>query len=323
MQVIITGGQGFLGQRLAGVILERGLVGPTGEREAVDDLVLVDVVPGSSEQARVRCIEADLSDGAALDSIIDGDDHVSVFHLASMVSAESELEWSRAVATNVGGLVGLIEAARGRQGPTRLVFASSVAVFGGEAISDPVGALTKQTPQSTYGMTKAMGEMLVNDATRQGFLDGRSARLPTVVVRPGRPNAAASSFFSGMFREPLNGERCNVPVSGDVGVVMIGPATATDALVALHDLPTADIGRDRAVPLPGLSVTVAEMIDALREIGGNEAVALLDFENDPAIETVVTGWPAQWDDSLGRDLGLPADSSLIDVVRDHAGLVES
>jgi len=317
MRAVITGGQGFLGQRLARAVLERGLVGPAGEREPVDELVLVDVVAGSSADGRVRCVQLDLSDRESVGAILDGDDDVSVFHLASMVSAESEVAWSRAVAINVGGLVGLVEAARDRSGSTRLVFASSVAVFGGQVISDPVGVLTKQMPQSTYGMTKAMGEMLVNDATRQGFIDGRSARLPTVVVRPGRPNAAASSFFSGMFREPLNGQRCNVPVSQDVGVVMIGPATATDALMALHDVPTGTLGHDRAVPLPGLSVTVAEMIEALRHVGGEEAVSLLDFETDEVIESVVSGWPTQWDDSRGRDLGLPFDSSLIEIVEEH------
>lgn len=323
MRAIITGGQGFLGQRLADMLLERGLVGSSGRREDVEELVLVDVVDASSDDARVTCVQADLSETASVATLFGGSDHVSIFHLASMVSAESELAWSRAMATNIGALIALIEAARDRQGPTKLVFASSVAVFGGSVVDDPVGELTKQMPQSTYGVTKAVGEMLVNDAHRKGFLEGRSARLPTVVVRPGRPNAAASSFFSGMFREPLSGERSNIPVARDVGVVMIGPTTATRGLLALHDLPSESLGADRAIPLPGLAVTVEEMIAVLGEVGGPEAVAMLDFERDPAIESVVTGWPYEWDDAVGRDLGLPADDSLLAVVREHADRVGS
>lgn len=316
---MITGGQGFLGSQLTDAILERGLIGPDGSRRRVERVDVLDLFTRPHSDRRVHSMICDLSDPAPLFELLAGE--VSIFHLASMVSAESELDWLRAVNTNVGGLINLIDVAMRCDTAPRLVFASSLAVFGGVAAASAVGDQTKQTPQSTYGMTKAVGELLVNDATRKGTLDGRCARLPTVIVRPGRPNKAASSFFSGMFREPLNGESCSIPVGLETRAVVIGASTAVRALVDLHDLNATRLGVDRAVALPGLEVSVSDMIDVLREVGGDDAVAKLDFAPDPEIESVVGSWPVHWHDDRGRSLGLSGDRNLRAIVDQYLTFV--
>jgi D-erythronate 2-dehydrogenase len=242
----------------------------------------------------------------------------TVFHLASVVSAGAEADWRAAVRVNVDGLARLLEACEDSGHRHRLVFASSIAVFGGAAARDRPGDAAKQTPTSTYGVTKAIGELLVADATRRGIVDGRVARLPTVVVRPGAPNLAASSFCSGMFREPLAGRRATVPVDPATAVVLIGTDTAVAGLARLGEIDAAALGDDVALGLPGLRVTVAGMAEALAEVGGPAAAALLDWEPDPAIEAIVAGWPGELDDSRARSLGLPGDEDLASIVRAYS-----
>jgi nucleoside-diphosphate-sugar epimerase len=199
------------------------------------------------------------------------------------------------------------------------VFASSVAVYGGDVAADGVGDGTKQTPRSTYGMTKAVGELLVNDATRKGFIDGRTARLPTVIIRPGAPNRAASGFASALFREPLHGVDTVVPVPLETPICVIGHRAAVDGLIALHDLDGDRLGDDRAVSLPGLTVRVNDMIAALERVRarGDRHVGIVRFERDPAIEAVVASWPAEWRTARARTLGLPADRDLDGIVADY------
>jgi len=315
VRVVITGGNGFLGSQLTDRILDRGLVGPDGSRQAVERVDILDLAARPHDDKRVHSIVCDLSDPEPLTRLLCED--VSIFHLASMVSAESELDWSRAVATNVSGLINVIEAAARCDRAPRFVFASSLAVFGAGPAGSAVGDQTKQMPQSTYGMTKAIGELLVNDVTRKGVVDGRSARLPTVIVRPGSPNKAASSFFSGMFREPLNGDVCSIPVEIETRAVVIGASTAVRALVDLHDLEGSRLGADRAIGLPGLEVSVSEMIEVLREVGGEAAVKKLVLAPDPDIESVVRTWPVRWLDERGKALGLIGDNSLRGIVEEH------
>src|SRR5687767_3225224 len=214
MKVIITGGGGFLGSQLCQKILERGaLTGPSGGPETIAEIVLLDAAfHRPPPEARVRHVTGDIGDRATVFAAIGSDSATSIFHLASMVSGECEERFDDALRVNLDGGRNIFEAARALPGKPRVVFASSIACYGGADMPEVNTDLTKHTPQTTYGVTKAICELFVNDHSRKGHFDGRSVRLPTVIVRPGKPNAAASSWASGMFREPLNGEPCMLPI---------------------------------------------------------------------------------------------------------------
>lgn len=319
MKVVITGGTGFIGRMLARRILELGqLTGPAGGREPVDEIVLFDAVeppgplPGLDHRARV--VVGDISERARVFDLIDRDD-IAVFHLASVVSGGGELDFDLALRVNLTGGLNVLEALRARGGAPRLVFASSVAVFGGAAMPTVVGDTTKRTPQTTYGATKAIGELLINDYTRKGFLDGRAARLPTIVVRPGRPNLAASSFASGVVREPLNGEPCVLPVPVETRMPVLGYRSAVEGFVRLHEVPGAALGDDRAINFPSLSVTVAEMIAALRRVADGRALGPITAAPDPAIEAIVATWPTESEFARAAALGLPIEANPDQIVR--------
>jgi len=243
VKVVITGGLGFIGRMLARRLEQRGLL---ANRE-VEELVVFDRPDGDVCDARQ--VAALVEDGAI------------VFHLASMVSGECELDFDAALRVNLDGTRNVLEACRARS-DVRLVFASTLAVFGGELMPETVADGTKVTPQTTYGTTKASSELLVNDYTRKGFLDGRAARLPTVIIRPGAPNAAASSFASAVFREPLAGRDYALPVELDTRMPVIGARTAVECLMRLAEVDPGALGADRALNLPSLSVTAGEMVRA-------------------------------------------------------------
>jgi D-erythronate 2-dehydrogenase len=319
MKVVITGGTGFIGRMLAKRILELGqLTGPSGGREDIDELVLFDAVappgplPGLDERARV--VTGDIADRDLVFSLIDRDD-ISIFHLASVVSGGGELDFDSAIRVNLTGGLNVLEAARARAGCPRVVVASSVAVFGGAAMPSRVGDTTKQTPQTTYGATKAIGELLINDYSRKGFLDGRSARLPTVIVRPGKPNLAASSFASGVIREPLNGETCILPVKPETAMPVLGYRSIVEGFVRLHEVSAEALGDDRAINFPSLTVTVAEMIEGLRRVAGNRHLGEILVEPDPRIEAIVATWPGETDSSRALALGLPLDQGIDPIIR--------
>ena len=319
MKVVITGGTGFIGLNLARRLLARGeLVGPSGRPEPIDRLVLFDAVTPPEYPAgfddRVELVAGDVCDPDAVYGVIDRDD-VSVFHLASVVSGEGERNFDLAVHVNLDGGRAVFEACRARAGRPRLVFASSIAVFGGAAVGEIVGDATKQTAQTTYGVTKAICELLINDYSRKGYLDGRSARLPTIIIRPGKPNKAASSFASSVFREPLNGDECILPVGLETRMPVLGYRAAVDCLIALHEADGAAVGDDRAVNLPSLSVTVGAMIDSLERVAGDRRLGAIEVRRDPAVEAIVAGWPrhAAFDRALA--LGLPHAGDLDAIVR--------
>src|SRR5512132_969585 len=260
MKVVITGGAGFLGRRLAQGLLDRGtLAGPDGQPRAIGEIVLLDIVqPARFDDPRVRTVTGDIASGALLQDVVDAKTS-SVFHLAAIVSGMAEADFDLGMRINVTATRYLLDVCRaGRQRP-RVVFTSSIAVYGGD-LPPIVREETALNPQTSYGVQKAIGELLIGDYTRKGYIDGRALRLPTISVRPGRPNAAASSFASGIVREPLNGEEAVCPVDPATRVWLAAPDTAIASLIAGHDLPSAALGNCRWVNVPGLSVTAGEMV---------------------------------------------------------------
>jgi nucleoside-diphosphate-sugar epimerase len=320
VNVVITGGAGFLGTRLAMRLIDGApLVDAAGTRRPIEQLTLVDVAaPALRTPAgddRVRVVIGDIADPALLARAID-ERTDAIFHLAAVVSGMAEAEFDRGMRINVDATRLLLDRARAGGARPRVIFTSSVAVYGGP-LPDVVLDTTAIAPQSSYGMEKAVGELLVNDYSRRGFVDGRVLRLPTVSVRPGRPNAAASSFASGIIREPLGGEPAVCPVDPGMRLWLMSPDTAVACLIAGHNVPGEALGAVRTVNLPGLSVTVREMVDALGRVAGAEAAARIRWARDPRIEAIVATWPGAWDTARARALGFPADAEFDDVIRQH------
>jgi len=317
MKVVITGGAGFLGQVLARRLLAAGeLTGVSGAPEPIDQLVLFDTgappkpFPGLDD--RVELLTGNVTDTRRLRAVVDRDD-ISVFHLASMVSAECEVDFDGALAVNIDGCRSVLEACRARGSRPRLVFSSSLAAFGGLAASEVATDSTKLTPGTTYGTTKAICELLINDYTRKGFLDGRVARLPTVVIRPGRPNAAASSWVSSIFRERLNGEECTVPVDPGTRVPIAGYRTVVENLVRLHELDHHALGPDRALNLPSLELTAQEMIDGL-SAAVRRPLGPVNVRPEPAVEAIFATWAQHASSDRAIELGLLRDGGLAEIV---------
>jgi len=234
-----------------------------------------------------------------------------------VVSGAAEADYDLGMRVNVDGTRALLDACRAQPAPPTFVFASSVAVFGGD-LPEVVLDQTIPAPQSSYGVQKLIGELLVGDCTRRGYVDGRAVRLPTIVVRPGKPNAAASSFASGIVREPLAEEEALCPVGPETRLWVMSPAQAVRNLTHAHETPSAAWGRQRAVSLPGLTVSVREMLDALRQVGGEAAVRRVRFQPDERIAKIVYGWPARFDAMRAQALGFTADTDIESIVRVYA-----
>ena len=315
MNVVITGGAGFLGQRLAWKLLQRGtLCGSSDAQQRIDRITLLDVVAAPDlDDPRIHMVVGDIGDASVLEEFIDIHT-TSVFHLAAVVSGQAEKDFDLGMRVNLDASRWVLDACRASGARPRVVFTSSVAVYGGE-LPDTVTDTTALNPQSSYGAQKAIAELLLVDYCRKGFVDGRVARLPTISVRPGRPNQAASSFASGIIREPLNGETAICPVSGATRLWLLSPRRAIECLIAMHDLPNQALGKNRTVNLPGISVTVNEMVDALRTVGGDEAARRVTWQRDAAVERIVGGWPGAWDVTRALTLGLAGDASFEAIIR--------
>jgi D-erythronate 2-dehydrogenase len=312
MKVLITGGGGFLGSRLAAALLARGTLGG----RAVTRLTLLDGAFGSrQEHPRVSLIEGDITDAWVLEKAV-AKDTAAVFHLAAVVSGAAEADFDLGMRVNLDGTRLLLETLRRCERPPRLVFASSVAAFGGQ-LPEVLDDSTTPRPQSSYGTQKVIGEYLVSDFSRKGFIDGRSLRLPTIVVRPGKPNAAASSFASGIIREPLNGVVSECPVAPQTGVWLLSPRRAVDAFLHAYELPPEAWDTGRVVNLPGLSATVAGMIAALRRVAGAEVLARVAWKPDARIEAIVNTWPARFRTARALEMGFRGDADFESVVRDY------
>jgi len=307
MRIVITGGCGFLGRRVALRLLERS---------DVDELVLFDNSPSVlplPEDKRLRLVTGDIADRATVRAVLSPGTS-SVFHLAAVVSGEAEADTDLGYRVNLDGTRAVLEACRALGSCPRLIFASSLAVYGG-ALPPAVGDDTPLTPLTSYGTQKAIGELLVNDYSRKGCVDGRALRLPTVVVRPGRPNRAASTFASSIIREPLSGRDAVCPVSPDTVMALASPRRVVDALLRAHDLSAAAFGPSRSLQLPGFSVAVGEMAAAVRRAGGERAYTRIRWEPDPLIQRIVSGWPQALAAQRAVALGFTADNGIDEVVQ--------
>jgi nucleoside-diphosphate-sugar epimerase len=317
MRVVITGGAGFLGSRLAHEILRRGsLTDARGNLRAVRELVQVDVVAAAAAgDPRVRRVTGSLDDPAVVEAVVTPDTD-SVFHLAAVVSGQAEADFDIGMRVNVDATRNLLERCRACASPPKLVFASSLAVFGG-ALPDPVQDDAPLMPQSSYGTQKAIGELLVSDMSRKGFIDGRSLRLPTIVVRPGKPNKAASSFASSIIREPLAGIVANCPVAASTRMWLQSPRAVIDNLIVGHEVAPARLAQSRSINVPGICVAVGDMVNALRAVAGDAVAERVSWEYDPAIDRIVSTWPARFAADAGRALGMRADDDFASIVRAH------
>jgi D-erythronate 2-dehydrogenase len=307
MRVVITGGCGFLGQRVALQLLARS---------DVDELVLFDNAPPAlplSENNKLTIVTGDIADREAVRRVISTGTH-SVFHLAAVVSGQAEADTDLGYRVNLDGTRAVLDACRILATCPRVMFASSLAVYGG-ALSPAVGDDTPLTPQTSYGSQKAIGELLVNDYSRKGFIDGRAVRLPTVVVRPGRPNRAASTFASSMIREPLAGREAVCPVSPDTVMALASPRRIVAGLLHAHDLPADAFGASRSLQLPGFSVAVGEMAAAVRRSGGEAAYERIRWQPDPQIQQIISGWPQALRASRAEALGFSADTGIDEAVQ--------
>ncbi|MFT4164085.1 MAG: NAD-dependent epimerase/dehydratase family protein [Microlunatus sp.] len=313
MRVVITGGAGFLGYRLAEALLERGrLVVADGESQQIEEIVLFDQPAGIDRLTdlpnRCRAVGGDVA--SADFGVLLGDGPVGVFHLASIVSGQGERDFDLAMQVNLDGARNLLEAARAHSELVRLTTTSSLAVFG-PASGDTVDDDSLVQPATTYGMTKAILELLINDYGRKGFVDGRAARLPTVIIRPGAPNAAASSAASAIFREPLNGIDYQLPFPLETVMAVASIESIIDNLIRLHEAPAEALEGRRTVTLPSISVTFEEMLATLHEAVPADQLGAVTVEPDPAVQAIVASWPIRVEGTRGIGFGLRPTDDLV------------
>ena len=316
MRILIIGGAGMLGRKLAERLSRDGLLGQTEIRH-VSLVDIVEPAPPAGGPLEIEARTVDLADaGAAADLISDRPD--VVFHLAAVLSGEAEADFEKGYRVNLDGTRHLFEAIRamGDDYCPRVVFASSIAIFGAP-FPDVIGDEFCTSPLTSYGTQKAMCELLLADYTRRGYLDGIGLRLPTISVRPGTPNLAASGFFSSIIREPLNGEPAVLPVSDQIRHWHASPRSAVGFLLHAATLDSRALGDRRSVTMPGVSVTVAEQLEALRSVAGDGVVALIRREPDDTIARIVGGWPHAFDARRARELGFHAESSFEEIIRVH------
>jgi nucleoside-diphosphate-sugar epimerase len=318
MNILVTGAAGMLGRKLIAALVRRGaLCG-----RDIEALTIVDVLQPSVDNVLpsrrpVRSVVADLSEPGGADTLLESHPDV-IFHLAAVVSSEAETDFDKGYRVNLDATRSLFEAIRKVRGAyrPRVVFTSSIAVFG-QPLPEQVGDTHHLTPLTSYGTQKAIDELLLADYTRKGFLDGVGIRLPTIVIRPGKPNRAASGFFSSILREPLIGEHAVLPVSESVRHWFATPRAAVGFMLHAAELDSAVLGPVRTLNMPGLSASVGDEIEALRRAAGDAAVALIRREPDAAIAAIIESWPRSVDACRAQALGFRAETSMDEIIRVH------
>jgi D-erythronate 2-dehydrogenase len=312
VRILVTGAAGMIGRKLTGrIAADGGLGGRPVEKATLVDVVLPPPAPGLASTPVV----ADVTDRGQAALLVSERPDV-IFHLAAVLSGEAEADFAKGYAVNLDGTRSLFDAIceEGADYCPRVVFASTIAVFGApfpDRIPDEFATL----PLTSYGTQKAMSELLLADLSRRGMMDGIGIRLPTICVRPGKPNRAASSFFSGIIREPLNGQEATLPVSDDVRHWHASPRAAAGFLVHAATIDTARVGDRRNLTMPGVAATVGDQIEALRRVAGDGAVALIRREPDPVVARIVAGWPRAFDARRATELGFRAERDFDEIVR--------
>ena len=310
MKVTIIGGGGFLGQKLAKALSGKGELGGT----PISAMTLADVVaPGEVDAGfPVETVQMDITDRAAVDGVVAGAG--VIYHLAAIVSAQAEAEFDLGLEINLMGSLNVFQAARALGTCPVLVYTSSCAVYGGE-VPDPIRDGVELNPQTSYGSQKAAAELILTDMSRKGFIDGRGLRLPTISVRPGKPNKASTGFMSSIFREPLQGQPSNCPVGRDFPIWHCSPRTMVRNLVHAAEIPAQDWGKNRCLATPGNTNTIGEMIDAMSRVAGPEAEKLITWDKDEWIEGIVRQFTAAVIPDKALRLGFAKDDSFEDSIR--------
>jgi D-erythronate 2-dehydrogenase len=314
MHILVTGAAGMIGRKFCEALVKRGRIGS----RSVDRLTMADTItPAAPPESpfEINTLSADISDPRSAESFV-ADRPDIIYHLAAVVSGEAEADFDKGYRVNLSGTQQLFEAVRQAAYRPRVVFASSIAVFG-TPFPETIPEDYALTPLTSYGTQKAIGELLLADLSRRGFFDGIGVRFPTICVRPGKPNKAASGFFSNIIREPLNGEPAVLPVKEDVRHWFASPRAAVSFLLHAGALDLDQLGSRRTLNMPGLSATVGEMIASLEKIAGIECVKLIQRQPDPDIQRIVDGWPRRIDASTAESLGFQAETSFEEIIQTH------
>lgn len=315
MHVVITGGAGLLGKRLATTLLKQETLTVAGKSAHLSKLVLFDQVaphPPLPSDPRLEVVTGDLTQTGVAQTLITADTQL-IFHLAAIVSGQAEQDFDLGMQVNLAATQALLETCRQLESVPQLIFTSSVAVFGG-TLPATIEDNTAVTPQSSYGSQKAIGELLVNDFSRRGFIDGRSLRLPTVAVRPGKPNQATSTFASSIIREPLLGQSAICPVAPETNLWILSPKQAIDSLIHAAELPAERLGDNRIITLPGLSTSVQHIVESLEKLTNRSVVDRIVWQPDPFIQRIVGSWPSQFNPQRATELGFKADASMKTII---------
>lgn len=317
MNIVVIGAAGMLGRKLVTAMIDKGEL--RGKR--IERLTLADIVAPEAPRfnGKVETVAVDLSEPGIAETLVASRPDV-IFHLAAIVSGEAEADFEKGYRVNLDGTRSLFEAIRkaGVDAPycPRLVFTSSIVVFG-EPLPDVIDDTHCLTPLTSYGTQKAMCELLLADYSRRGFLDGVGIRLPTISIRPGKPNMAASGFFSSILREPLIGQEAVLPVSETVRHWFASPRAAVGFMLRAAELDTARLGARRTITMPGLSATVGEQIEALRRVAGDGAASLIRREANPTIAGIIAGWPQNFSARRAAELGFEAEQNFDEIIRVH------